>query len=120
MKKIILAIATLLVVKVSTHAQFNKDGSPDMRYSVNKQTYGVVSQPSTSNYRSSSNFSTPSYSTPSYSTPKVETYTSPSYNNYSQPRADRQSALPSYPTTNSGQPDMRYKENRQLYGLPKF
>jgi hypothetical protein len=125
MKNLFLAIATLLSVSLATQAQYNKDGSPDMRYNANKQIYGSTYQQPKSNYSSSSNFSTPTYSTPSYSlpsytTPKVETYTTPSYNNYSQPRSDRQSAFPSYPTTKSGAPDMRFKENKQVYGLPRF
>jgi hypothetical protein len=117
MKKFILAIATLLAVSVSTQAQYNKDGSPDMRYTVNKQTYGSPYQQSTQSNRNSSTYSAPR---PTYTSPKVESYTTPSYSNYSQPRAERQSAYPSYPTTKSGSPDMRYKENKQLYGLPKF
>ncbi len=117
MKKFILAIVTLLAVAISTQAQYNKDGSPDMRYRVNKQAYGNTYQQSTQSGRSSNTYST---LTPTYSSPKVETYTAPSYSNYSQPRAERQSAFPSYPTTKNGTPDMRYKENKQLYGTPKF
>ena len=41
-----------------------KDGTQDMRYKANKETYG--------NTYSKPNYSTPSYSTPSYSTPKKE------------------------------------------------
>lgn len=117
MKKFILAIATLLAVSVSTQAQYNKDGSPDMRYTVNKQAYGSSYQPSTQGSRNSSTYST---LTPTYTSPKVETYTIPNNNFYSQPRVERQSTIPNYPTTKNGTPDMRFKENKQLHGVPRF
>ena len=56
----IFAIFTLL--NLSLNAQTKKDGTPDMRYNSNKQSYGS------------------SYSTPSYSAPKAER----NYNNGGQ------------------------------------
>jgi hypothetical protein len=121
MKKVILAIVSILTLSFSVNAQYKKDGTPDMRFSANKQLYGnSYSAPSPS--YSPSTYSTPSssYSLPSttYSAPKVETYTTPNNSLYSQPREQRQTSYPSYPQTKSGAPDMRYKENKQLYGRP--
>lgn len=39
MKKVLVTIA-LLVVSLSGFSQTKKDGTPDMRYSANKQAYG--------------------------------------------------------------------------------
>lgn len=63
MKKAIFTLAFALFCALGVNAQTKKDGTPDMRYKANKQTYGN------------------SYSTPSYSTPKSNssTYTTPSY-----------------------------------------
>ena len=54
MKKLIFTIAIGIFCISSLSAQTKKDGTPDMRYNSNKQTYGN------------------SYSTPSYSAPKTE------------------------------------------------
>jgi len=54
MKKTFLTLTVLTLLSMSVSAQTKKDGTPDMRYKANKQTYGN------------------SYSTPSYSTPKTE------------------------------------------------
>lgn len=62
MKKTFLALAFLTLLSISVSAQTKKDGTPDMRYKLNKQTYGN------------------SYSTPSYSAPKKER----NYNNGGQ------------------------------------
>lgn len=63
MKKTFLTLTVLTLLSISVSAQTKKDGTPDMRYKANKQTYGS------------------SYSTPSYSTPKINTlsYPTPSY-----------------------------------------
>lgn len=63
MKKAIFTLAFALLCAVGVTAQTKKDGTPDMRYKANKETYGN------------------SYSTPIYSTPKSNssTYTTPSY-----------------------------------------
>jgi hypothetical protein len=121
MKKLALAIATFLIVSLSSKAQYNKDGSPDMRYTANKQTYGTAynnSSYSQSTYNTPT-FKTQSYSIPStsYTTPKIETYTTPQNTYYPQPRQERQTTIPSFPTTRNGMPDMRYKENRQPYTI---
>ncbi len=54
MKKVFFILTTMTLFIIGVNAQTKKDGTPDMRYNSNKQTY-----------------STPSYSTPtpSYSTP---------------------------------------------------
>ncbi len=121
MKKLLLAIVSVLTFSVCSNAQINKDGTPDMRFRENKQIYGNSYQKPTQNYGSSNSYSTPSnsYSLPSstYSAPKVETYTAPNNSFFSQPRVERQSSYPSYPTKKSGVPDMRFKENKQLYGI---
>ena len=54
MKSLIFTIAIGLFCITSVNAQTKKDGTPDMRYNSNKQTYGNT------------------YSTPSYSAPKTE------------------------------------------------
>jgi hypothetical protein len=70
MKKLIFTIAIGIFCISSLSAQTKKDGTPDMRYNSNKQTYGN------------------SYSTPSYSTPKStnSNYSTPSY---SEPKTQR-------------------------------
>lgn len=88
----------MLCLSISSNAQSHtkKDGTPDMRYRENKDLYGSTS---------------PSY-TPSKSQPNNTNY-SPS--NYDPPK----STFPTYPTKQDGTPDMRYKENKDLYGLPE-
>jgi hypothetical protein len=54
MKKSFLILAIMALLSLGANAQTKKDGTPDMRYNSNKQTYGN------------------SYSTPSYSAPKTE------------------------------------------------
>ena len=77
MRKAIFISVALILFAFTTNAQTKKDGTPDMRYNANKQTYGTTSTPS----YNSSKATTPSYSTtPSYTTPK----TTPSY---SQPKS---------------------------------
>jgi len=58
MKTIILLLFTLVSISTISYAQhYKKDGTPDMRYRENKETYGG------NNYSSSkSTYSTPSYS----------------------------------------------------------
>lgn len=63
MKKLIFTIGILFFGALSVTAQIKKDGTPDMRYKSNKQTYGN------------------SYSTPTYSAPKTKERT---YNNGGQ------------------------------------
>ena len=49
MNKLFLTLAIMLTVAFSANAQYKKDGTPDMRYSQNKQTYGnSYSNPSSS------------------------------------------------------------------------
>ncbi len=72
MKKAIFILTIMALFSFSVTAQTKKDGTPDMRYKANKQTYG-------------NSYSTPSYSapktvTPSYSAPKTER----NYNNGGQ------------------------------------
>lgn len=59
MKKTLLIFAAMTLLALGVNAQTKKDGTPDMRYKVNKQTY----------------------STPRYSAPKTNTRT---YNNGGQ------------------------------------
>lgn len=47
MKKIVLALGLLVSVVFSANAQYKKDGTPDMRYNSNKQSFSR-SYPSTS------------------------------------------------------------------------
>ncbi len=56
MKKLILTIAITTFFSIGISAQNKKDGTPDMRYSANKETYN------TSNSTSSSTNSSPIYS----------------------------------------------------------
>ena len=60
MKKLFFTISALLV-SATMFAQTKKDGTPDMRYKANKETYG-------NSYNSSSN----SYNYNTYSEPKQE------------------------------------------------
>ncbi len=62
MKKQHILLAVLLLTTMAASAQFKKDGTPDMRYNSNKQTYGNT------------------YKMPSYSIPKTER----NYNNGGQ------------------------------------
>ena len=66
MKKLFFTFAIVLIGTLSVNAQTKKDGTPDMRYNANKQTYGnSYSTPSYNAPKSaSSNYSTPSYSAP--------------------------------------------------------
>ncbi|MFD2937114.1 hypothetical protein [Spirosoma flavum] len=71
MKKFTLLVL-LLLANTFAMAQYKKDGTPDMRYNSNRQTYG-------------SSFSTPSYSIPNADTryqsgyERNGTYVEPSY-----------------------------------------
>jgi len=75
MTKSIFSIAFTLLCVLGLHAQTKKDGTPDMRYNSNKQTYG-------------NSYSAPSYSAPSYSTPSRtnSNYSTPTY---SAPKPER-------------------------------
>jgi len=59
MKKLFLIGAVAVLFTINVNAQTKKDGTPDMRYNSNKQTYG-------------NSYSTPKSTTPSYSAPKTE------------------------------------------------
>lgn len=74
MKKLFFLTALLTIKAFGVSAQTKKDGTPDMRYKVNKEMYGnTYSTPSYSNPTySTPNYSTPTYSTPSYTQPKQE------------------------------------------------
>ena len=67
-----MVLVFAFITATSLHAQTKKDGTPDMRYSANRQSYG-------------NSYSTPSPSAPNYYTP---TYTAPpaerNYNNGGQ------------------------------------
>jgi hypothetical protein len=121
MKNLVIIFIVMLGFTFSVNAQthYKKDGTPDMRYKENKQLYG--NSYSTPSY-STPSYSTPSYSTPSYSTPSYSTpsYSTPSYStpSYSTPSYSTPSTYPTYPNKKDGTPDMRYKENKQLYGNP--
>ena len=53
MKKLLMISAAIALLALGVNAQTKKDGTPDMRYKANKQTY-----------------SSPSYSTPKTTTPR--------------------------------------------------
>lgn len=65
MEKIFFILAIMALLSLGVNAQSKTDGTPDMRYKANKETYGN------------------SYTTPSYSTPKTSTPT------YSEPKTER-------------------------------
>jgi hypothetical protein len=113
MKQLVIVLIAMFGFAFSVNAQthYKKDGTPDMRYKENKQMYGnSYSQPS---------YSQPTYSQPTQPTYKQPTYSQPTYQqNYSQPTYSTPSTYPTYPTKKDGTPDMRYKENKQLYGNP--
>lgn len=71
-KKLFLIIAFIFIGFVSS-AQTKKDGTPDMRYSSNKQTYSAPSTPAPSNTDYSS--SRPVYSGDTHTTSHGGTYT---------------------------------------------
>lgn len=52
MKKLFLSFAAVTLFALSSSAQTKKDGTPDMRYSSNKQTYSTPA-PSSTNYSGS-------------------------------------------------------------------
>jgi hypothetical protein len=54
----------MALLSLGANAQTKKDGTPDMRYKANKETYG--------NSYSTPSYSTPKSSTPTYSEPKTE------------------------------------------------
>lgn len=54
MKKIIFLFAFLSCVIFTANAQYKKDGTPDMRYSSNKQSYGNSYSTPTLNYGTNS------------------------------------------------------------------
>jgi hypothetical protein len=64
MKKSFLIMAIMALLSLGANAQTKKDGTPDMRYKANKETYG--------NSYSTPSYSTPKSSTPTYSEPKTE------------------------------------------------
>jgi hypothetical protein len=64
MKKSFLILAIMALLSLGANAQTKKDGTPDMRYKANKETYG--------NSYSTPSYSTPKSSTPTYSEPKTE------------------------------------------------
>ena len=57
-------MAIMALLSLGANAQTKKDGTPDMRYKANKETYG--------NSYSTPSYSTPKSSTPTYSEPKTE------------------------------------------------
>lgn len=73
MKKVILISFALVLFAFTSNAQTKKNGTPDMRYKANKQTYG--------NTYSTPSYTAPKTTTPSYSTPKT---TKRNYNNGGQ------------------------------------
>lgn len=75
MRNLLVLFVLMTFTVLSVSAQTKKDGTPDMRYKVNKERYGdIYSQPS---------YSQPSYSQPSYSQPSY------SYPSYSEPKNER-------------------------------
>ena len=84
MKKIITLLLLLFFYNFGTAQHLKKDGTPDMRYKENKQTYSNSSSYSTS-------------STTSYSSPTSTSSTSSSGVHLKK----------------DGTPDMRYKENKE-------
>jgi hypothetical protein len=63
MKNLIFLLALLVLLMPSVYAQTKKDGTPDMRYKANKESYGE-------SY--SSPIRTNDYSAPSHTTPNKE------------------------------------------------
>lgn len=57
MKKSILTAGFLMIIGISAKAQYKKDGTPDMRYKENKQTYQ-------NNYNFNNTYYTPKESSP--------------------------------------------------------
>ena len=106
----ILAVATLLTVNLN--AQTKKDGTPDMRYRSNKQTYG--------NPYSKSSYSTPKTSTANYSTPV------PTYNATTRPIYSGQTPKESHGGTYVGSTNAHHKNGTYInpssnnnYGIHK-
>lgn len=60
MKKTLLTAGLLIIIGISAQAQYKKDGTPDMRYRENKETYQ-------NNFNNNNNFY---YSAPKESAPK--------------------------------------------------
>ena len=120
MKNLVFTLITMLCFTITVTAQtkYNKDGTPDMRYKDNKETYGAYYQaPSTPSYNTRSTNNTANYTPNFYPSQREErnTLTTPSFpkQSFSTP-----TTIPTYPSKKDGTADMRYKENRQLYGNP--
>jgi len=47
MKEALITIALLIHITTAVNAQLKKDGTPDMRYKANKQTYGTTNYSNT-------------------------------------------------------------------------
>lgn len=114
MKKALLALTLLFFILTSSLAQYKKDGTPDMRYKANKETYGT------------------SYSTPNYTNPSTKyqkgyvktngTYVTPHYKTKkNSTNHDNFSTEDNYNTYNgkSGSRAKDYSNNAYNYGQGK-
>lgn len=111
MKKLITIFILLnLFTFGKAQLHYNKNGTPDMRYKENKALYGNPSY-SLPSYNNESKTAQPTRSSKINEYPTTQT-TPPSYSN---PYTGDKSNTPSYPNKKDGTPDMRYKENRQIY-----
>ena len=95
MNKLFLSLTFILTVATFAIAQFKKDGTPDMRYSQNKQTYSNSYSYPSSSYETNSNvrqqsgyiksdgtYVQPHYKTQSNSTNLDNFSTKDNYNSY--------------------------------------
>lgn len=95
MNKLFLSLTFILTVATFANAQFKKDGTPDMRYSQNKQTYSNSYSYPSSSYETNSNvrqqsgyiksdgtYVQPHYKTQSNSTNLDNFSTKDNYNSY--------------------------------------
>jgi hypothetical protein len=113
MKKILLFLFVFSFALVS-NAQYKKDGTPDMRYKVNKQVYGS-SSPSSS-YNSVSSYSRSSSSS---AYPRSSIYNKPRQNTYSSPySASKPTSQRTYSNGGSIKLQNGYMKNNGSYVRP--
>ena len=95
MNKLFLSLTFILTIATFANAQYKKDGTPDMRYSQNKQTYSNSYSYPSSSYETNSNvrhqsgyiksdgtYVQPHYKTQSNSTNLDNFSTKDNYNSY--------------------------------------
>jgi len=98
MKKIFILLLISIISIATAFAQYKKDGTPDMRYKANKQTYGSsYSAPKTSYKKSATTYKSPSYTTTrtsnTYEVNGTKYVIGETYKTTGQPKVQRKSSV---------------------------